>query len=146
MAYLEDTPYRIDIAETGLIACEMFKAGHYDLVLMDRQMPVMDGLTATRMLRAWEKVNDRPPTPIIALTASALKGRSGNLPGGGLHGLSDQADQAGRAAAGDPGLFRARAAAAAQGGGGGSQDGAVGREDWRNSFPPIWKTAGTMSS
>ena len=52
----------------------MFKAGHYDLVLMDRQMPVMDGLTATRTIRAWEQANDRPPTPIIALTASALKG------------------------------------------------------------------------
>ncbi|WP_411286460.1 PAS domain S-box protein [Phenylobacterium sp.] len=74
LAYLEDTPYRIDIAETGVIACEMFKAGRYDLVLMDRQMPAMDGLTATRALRAWEKANGRPPTPIIALTASALKG------------------------------------------------------------------------
>ncbi|MBU4433331.1 MAG: PAS domain S-box protein, partial [Alphaproteobacteria bacterium] len=74
LAYLEDTPYRIDVAETGLIACEMFKTGHYDLVLMDRQMPVMDGLTATRTIRAWEKVQGRPPTPIIALTASALKG------------------------------------------------------------------------
>ena len=74
LAYLEDTPYQIDVAETGLIACAMFKAGHYDLVLMDRQMPVMDGLTATRTLRAWEKSNSRPPTPIIALTASALKG------------------------------------------------------------------------
>ena len=74
LAYLEDTPYQIDIAETGLIACDMFKAGHYDLVLMDRQMPVMDGLTAARALRAWEKENGRSPTPIIALTASALKG------------------------------------------------------------------------
>ena len=74
LAYLEDTPYQIDVAETGLIACDMFTTGHYDLVLMDRQMPVMDGLTATRTLRAWEKSNGRPPTPIIALTASALKG------------------------------------------------------------------------
>ncbi|SDD14013.1 PAS/PAC sensor hybrid histidine kinase [Sphingomonas sp. YR710] len=74
LAYLEDQPYLIDVAETGLIACEMFKAGHYDLVLMDRQMPVMDGLTATRTLRAWEKANGLSPTPIIALTASALKG------------------------------------------------------------------------
>ena len=74
LAYLKDTPYQIDVAETGVIACEMFMAGHYDLVLMDRQMPVMDGLTATRALRAWEEANDRPPTPIIALTASALKG------------------------------------------------------------------------
>jgi len=74
LAYLEDTPYQVDVAETGVIACEMFKAGHYDLVLMDRQMPVMDGLTATRTLRAWENSNNRLPTPIIALTASALKG------------------------------------------------------------------------
>jgi PAS domain S-box-containing protein len=36
MAYLEDTPYRVEIAETGAIACEMFAAGHYDVVLMDR--------------------------------------------------------------------------------------------------------------
>jgi PAS domain S-box-containing protein len=74
MAYLEDTPYRVEIAETGAIACEKFIAGRYDLVLMDRQMPVMDGLTATRTIRAWERANDRPPIPIIALTASALKG------------------------------------------------------------------------
>ena len=37
-------------------------------------MPVMDGLTATRTIRAWEQANGRSPTPIIALTASALKG------------------------------------------------------------------------
>jgi PAS domain S-box-containing protein len=74
LAYLEDTPYVVDVAETGVLACKMFKAGRYDLVLMDRQMPAMDGLTATRTIRAWEKANDRPPTPIIALTASALKG------------------------------------------------------------------------
>jgi len=74
MAYLQDTPYRVDIAENGAIACEKFAAGNYDLVLMDRQMPVMDGLTATRAIRAWEQANHRPPTPIIALTAAALKG------------------------------------------------------------------------
>ena len=73
-AYLEDTPYRIQIAGTGAVACEMFAAGDYDLVLMDRQMPVMDGLTATRKIRAWELANNRAPIPIIALTASALKG------------------------------------------------------------------------
>jgi response regulator RpfG family c-di-GMP phosphodiesterase len=41
---------------------------------MDRQMPIMDGLTATRAVREWEVANQRPSTPIIALTASALKG------------------------------------------------------------------------
>jgi CheY-like chemotaxis protein len=74
LAYLKDTPYQVEIAETGAVACAMFQARRYDLVLMDRQMPVMDGLTATRTIRTWEQGNDRPPTPIIALTASALKG------------------------------------------------------------------------
>jgi PAS domain S-box-containing protein len=74
VAYLRDTPYRVEIAENGSIAFEKFTAGKYDLVLMDRQMPVMDGLTATRAIREWEHANHRPPTPIIALTASALKG------------------------------------------------------------------------
>ena len=60
--------------KTGPSPVKSLTAGHYDLVLMDRQMPVMDGLTATRAIRAWEQANDRPPTPIIALTASALKG------------------------------------------------------------------------
>ena len=74
VAFLQDTPYRVETAENGAIACEKFIAGHYDLVLMDRQMPVMDGLTATRAIRAWEQANQRSPTPIIALTAAALKG------------------------------------------------------------------------
>jgi len=74
VAYLRDTPYQVDIAENGAIALEKFTAGAYDLVLMDRQMPVMDGLAATRAIRQWEQAIDRPPTPIIALTASALKG------------------------------------------------------------------------
>jgi PAS domain S-box-containing protein len=74
VAYLQDTPYQVDIAANGAVGYEKFTAGHYDLVLMDRQMPVMDGLTATRAIRAWEQANHQPPTPIIALTASALKG------------------------------------------------------------------------
>jgi CheY-like chemotaxis protein len=74
VAFLQDTPYRVEIAENGAVAYEKFTAGRYDLVLMDRQMPVMDGLTATRAIRKWEQANHRPPTPIIALTASALKG------------------------------------------------------------------------
>ena len=74
IAYLQNTPYLVEIAETGAIACGMFSERLYDLVLMDRQMPVMDGLTATRRIRAWEYANGRAATPIVALTASALKG------------------------------------------------------------------------
>ena len=74
LAYLEATPYLVDVAENGATACRMFEARHYDLVLMDRQMPVMDGLTATQTIRTWEQANNQQPIPIIALTASALKG------------------------------------------------------------------------
>jgi CheY-like chemotaxis protein len=73
-AYLAHTPYTIEVAETGVLACEMFETTHYDLVLMDRQMPVMDGLTATRRIRACEAATSSVLTPIIAVTASALKG------------------------------------------------------------------------
>jgi two-component system sensor histidine kinase/response regulator len=72
-AYLKRTPYRLDIAENGEIACGKFKGGRYDLVLMDMQMPVMDGYAATRAIRQWGQEQGRPPTPILALTAYALK-------------------------------------------------------------------------
>ncbi len=71
MAYLRDTPYQMDIAEDGAIATRMFMSGSYDIVLMDMQMPVLDGYSATRAIRKWEEAQGRAPTPIIALTASA---------------------------------------------------------------------------
>ena len=71
-AHLEETPYQIDIAENGEIAIDMFKSVNYDLVLMDVQMPVMDGYTATRIIRSWEQEQGLDPTPIVALTANAL--------------------------------------------------------------------------
>jgi signal transduction histidine kinase/CheY-like chemotaxis protein len=71
--YLKQTPHRIDLAENGQIAVEKFQNGHYDVVLMDIQMPVMDGLAATRSIREWERQEGVSRTPIIALTALALK-------------------------------------------------------------------------
>ncbi|MEO5956211.1 MAG: response regulator [Nitrospiraceae bacterium] len=72
-SYLKQTPYRLDIANHGAIALELFKNGYYDLILMDMQMPVMDGYEATKAIRAWEREHDLPSTQIIALTALALK-------------------------------------------------------------------------
>jgi PAS domain S-box-containing protein len=72
-SYLKQTSYRLDIADNGAIALERFKTGYYDLILMDMQMPVMDGYEATRSIRIWEREHDLPPTQIIALTALALK-------------------------------------------------------------------------
>ena len=71
-AYLKNTRYILDEAEDGRAAVEQFKARRYDLVLMDIQMPTLDGYTAVRMIRQWERDYAKLPTPIIALTASAL--------------------------------------------------------------------------
>jgi CheY-like chemotaxis protein len=71
-SYLRKTPYRLDEANDGKVATEMTFAGDYDLILMDIQMPEMDGYTAVRNIRAWEARTDRARIPIIALTASAL--------------------------------------------------------------------------
>jgi PAS domain S-box-containing protein len=71
--YLAATPLALDEAENGQIAHEKFKSGRYDLVIMDMRMPVMDGYAATRAIRKWERLKDGSRTPVIALTASALK-------------------------------------------------------------------------
>lgn len=72
-SYLKKAPYRVDIAENGEIAVEKFISGEYDLVLMDVQMPKMDGYAATKMIRKWEGEQRVSATPIIALTAHALQ-------------------------------------------------------------------------
>ncbi len=69
--YLKKHPYQLDIAENGLIGLEMFKKAHYDLVLMDIQMPVMDGYEATREIRRFEAEQGRDKARIIAVTAHA---------------------------------------------------------------------------
>jgi len=72
-AYLKKLPYQLDTAENGQVAVEKFIRQHYDLVLMDVRMPVMDGYTAVRIIRDWERARGRQSTPIVALTASALE-------------------------------------------------------------------------
>jgi len=61
-----------DTASDGQQALAAIKARHYDLVLMDCEMPVLDGFEATAQLRAWEAAENRPRTPVIALTAHIL--------------------------------------------------------------------------
>jgi len=70
--FLEKTPFTLDTAENGKIAVEKFATGKYDLVLMDIEMPVMDGYTATREIRKWEAQNRDNETPIVVLSAHAL--------------------------------------------------------------------------
>ena len=66
---LEDAEIAVDLAENGEIAVRMVQNKDYDLVLMDMQMPVMDGIEATRVIRADPRFNS---LPIIAMTANAM--------------------------------------------------------------------------
>jgi two-component system sensor histidine kinase/response regulator len=91
-AYLKKLPYRIEIAENGQVAIEKFKATRPDLVLMDVQMPEIDGLAATRAIRQWESEQGLSATPIIALTACARGGLEAQ-PGRRLRSARQQAGQ-----------------------------------------------------
>ncbi|HQP35763.1 MAG TPA: response regulator, partial [Polyangiaceae bacterium] len=71
---LERKGCSVDIVATGFEAVEAVARGGYDLVLMDVQMPGMDGFEATRRIRSHERSDSRPAVPIVALTAHALKG------------------------------------------------------------------------
>lgn len=73
--YFKDTPYQLDMAENGQIAVEMFQSVRYDLVFMDVEMPVMDGVSATLAIRQWEQEEDLDPVPIIALTSHEQKAK-----------------------------------------------------------------------
>jgi len=68
---LRDAGFEVDLAENGERAVCMVKDRAYDLVLMDMQMPVMDGVTATRAIRALHRF---ATLPIVAMTASAMEG------------------------------------------------------------------------
>ena len=61
-----------DTASDGEQALRAMQAQHYDLVLMDCEMPVLDGFTATQMLREWEAREQQPRTPVVALTAHIM--------------------------------------------------------------------------
>jgi PAS domain S-box-containing protein len=70
-AFLKDTPHSLTFAEDGAAALEEFKKNRFDLVVMDLQMPKMDGLTATQKIREFEAERGLPNVPIIALSANA---------------------------------------------------------------------------
>jgi signal transduction histidine kinase/DNA-binding response OmpR family regulator len=63
-----------DTAENGVEAIEKWRTGSYDLILMDIEMPVMDGITATTLIRKDERQQHLPTTPIVAVTANAMDG------------------------------------------------------------------------
>jgi PAS domain S-box-containing protein len=62
----------LDFAVNGADAVNAYQTKHYDLILMDTQMPIMDGIVATQLIRADEIANERIRTPIITLSANAM--------------------------------------------------------------------------
>lgn len=71
---LEDLGLEVDLANNGLEGFEKRKNGNYDIIFMDIQMPIMDGVEATHEILDYEEDYEIPHVPIIALTAHALKG------------------------------------------------------------------------
>jgi len=71
---LEMLEISVDIADNGQIGVDNFKENKYDLVLMDINMPVMNGLEATQEIIRYENEKNISHTPIVALTANAIKG------------------------------------------------------------------------
>jgi|GEM_PF-2972070 len=72
-AFLNDIDTVIDEAVDGAAAVELFKKSHYDIVLMDMQMPVLDGFEATKVIREHEKTQGLKPTAVVALSAYAME-------------------------------------------------------------------------
>jgi two-component system, sensor histidine kinase and response regulator len=71
---LEKQGHQVVLAVDGQDALEKARNGGFDLILMDIQMPVMDGFEATNEIRAFELAHKRQPVPIVAMTAYALQG------------------------------------------------------------------------
>jgi signal transduction histidine kinase/ActR/RegA family two-component response regulator len=76
----------LEMVDNGREAVEAWKLGHFDLILMDIQMPEMDGLTATRMIRSAEAASGRPRTPIIAVSANAMSHQVSEYLAAGMDG------------------------------------------------------------
>ncbi|MBF0310371.1 MAG: response regulator [Magnetococcales bacterium] len=72
--YLQQTCHRLVIVNNGIEAVARVRDEVFDLVVMDLQMPMMDGYTATRRIRRWERETNRPALVIIALSAHASIG------------------------------------------------------------------------
>jgi len=73
-AILVKTGYQVVVAENGKEAVDLTENSQYDIIIMDCQMPIMDGMEATRKIRQREDKRGLPRTPIIAITANALDG------------------------------------------------------------------------
>lgn len=85
-AILRNHDLEYDVAENGKIALDFYLSNRYDLILMDIQMPIMNGIECTRKIREFEnKSNIQLPTPIIAVTAFAMESDRKNCIDAGMN-------------------------------------------------------------
>ena len=70
-SFLQKLGMKVDLAENGLVAINMYEKNLYDIIFMDLQMPKLDGISATKHIREKEEEQQRERTPIVALTANA---------------------------------------------------------------------------
>ncbi|NAW88779.1 MHYT domain-containing protein [Photobacterium halotolerans] len=80
--------HQLITARTGTEAIEQYKSRHIDIILMDVQMPELNGLEASKAIRAYEKEQQRKEVPIIALTASVLEKDRRNALAAGMNGFA----------------------------------------------------------
>ncbi|MDH5464958.1 MAG: response regulator, partial [Thiovulaceae bacterium] len=74
----------IESASNGEKAVEMCKKVHYDLILMDIDMPIMDGVTANKLIKEYQKSEGIPTTPVVALTSHDMIGERSEILAKGL--------------------------------------------------------------
>lgn len=82
---LEKMGHTVTIADNGKIAVEWIAQNKADLIFMDLQMPVMDGLAAAKAIRKWEVEQKLQPIPIIAATANTSEEDKNNALGAGMN-------------------------------------------------------------
>ena len=90
-AYLKKSLHKVHVVENGQAAVDILQKKNFDLVFMDIQMPILDGLSATRTIRQWEASENKQKetsqhTPIYALTAHAMKQEIENTSAAGCNG------------------------------------------------------------
>lgn len=88
--HLERGRHQVTVARDGEEAVQAYGEGRFDVVLMDLQMPGMDGLEATRRIRAFEQAQRRKPVPVIALSASVLEQDRRNARAAGMDGFANK--------------------------------------------------------
>jgi len=81
---LEKMGHTVTIAENGKKAVEWIARNKADLIFMDLQMPIMDGLTAAKEIRKWEALQNSNPIPIIAATANTSEEDKSNAFAAGM--------------------------------------------------------------